>query len=62
MFGPCEMRFPWDQATMGEHVGTLALKDGKGVVTNLRFRDGACRAKSGGKDVRFFGSPYSKCC
>jgi branched-chain amino acid transport system substrate-binding protein len=29
------------QSTMGAYVGTTALKDGKGIMTNYRYIDGA---------------------
>ena len=29
------------QSTMGAYVGTLAIQDGKGIMTNIEYIDGA---------------------
>lgn len=39
--GPIVYRALDHQSTMGAHVGTLAVKDGKGIMTNVRYVDGA---------------------
>ncbi|HWK60749.1 MAG TPA: ABC transporter substrate-binding protein [Eoetvoesiella sp.] len=39
--GPIEFRAIDHQSTMGAYVGTLAKKDGKGIMTNFRYIDGA---------------------
>ena len=43
-FGPIEYRGLDHQATMGAYVGTIAVKDGKGVMTGWRYADGAVYA------------------
>lgn len=43
-FGPIEYRALDHQATMGAYVGTIAVKDGKGVMTGWRYADGAVYA------------------
>jgi len=40
-FGPITYRALDHQSTMGAYVGQLAVKDGKGTMTNWRFADGA---------------------
>ncbi|BDA86528.1 ABC transporter substrate-binding protein [Aureimonas sp. SA4125] len=40
-FGPIEMRAIDHQSTLGAFVGTTAVKDGKGVMENFSYRDGA---------------------
>jgi branched-chain amino acid transport system substrate-binding protein len=40
-FGPIEWRALDHQSTMGAYVGQLAKKDGKGVMMNWRYADGA---------------------
>lgn len=40
-FGPITYRPADHQSTMGAYLGTLALKEGKGVMTNIRYIDGA---------------------
>lgn len=39
--GPVVYRSLDHQSTMGAYVGTLAVKDGKGIMTNIRYIDGA---------------------
>ncbi|MDR5739286.1 MULTISPECIES: ABC transporter substrate-binding protein [unclassified Caballeronia] len=40
-FGPIVYRRQDNQSTMGAYVGVTALKNGKGVMTNFRYVDGA---------------------
>ncbi|SOE94364.1 amino acid/amide ABC transporter substrate-binding protein, HAAT family [Burkholderia sp. D7] len=40
-FGPITYRAQDNQSTMGAYVGTTALKDGKGIMTNYKYIDGA---------------------
>ncbi|NLC37127.1 MAG: ABC transporter substrate-binding protein [Alcaligenaceae bacterium] len=40
-FGPITYRPQDHQSTMGAYVGTLAVQDGKGVMTDIRYVDGA---------------------
>jgi len=40
-FGPIVYRALDHQSTMGEYVGTLAVKDGKGVMTDFKYVSGA---------------------
>jgi branched-chain amino acid transport system substrate-binding protein len=40
-FGPFEYRASDHQATMGAYVGKIALKDGKGTMSNFKYVDGA---------------------
>jgi len=40
-FGPITYRPQDHQSTMGAYVGKLAVKDGKGVMTDIRYVDGA---------------------
>ena len=40
-FGPAQFRPIDQQSTMGAYVGKLALRDGKGVMTDWRYADGA---------------------
>jgi branched-chain amino acid transport system substrate-binding protein len=40
-FGPVEFRAIDHQATMGAFVGKTALKDGKGVMVDWHYADGA---------------------
>lgn len=40
-FGPIRYRVQDHQSTMGAYVGRTALKDGKGVMTNFAYVDGA---------------------
>ena len=40
-FGPVTYRAIDHQSTMGAYVGRLALKDGKGVMVDWSFADGA---------------------
>lgn len=40
-FGPIVYRAIDHQSTMGAYVGTLAVKDGKGVMTDFKYVDGA---------------------
>lgn len=40
-FGPIIYRGIDHQSTMGAYVGTLALKDGKGIMTDFKYVDGA---------------------
>jgi branched-chain amino acid transport system substrate-binding protein len=40
-FGPFEYRAIDHQATMGAYVGQIALKNGKGTMSNFRYVDGA---------------------
>ena len=40
-FGPIEWRALDHQSTMGAYVGQLAKRDGKGVMVNWRYADGA---------------------
>ena len=40
-FGPISYRGIDHQSTMGAYVGRLALQDGKGVMTDIRYVDGA---------------------
>jgi branched-chain amino acid transport system substrate-binding protein len=41
VFGPIEFRAIDHQSTMGAFVGTIALKDGLGVMSHWSYRDGA---------------------
>lgn len=41
VFGPAEIRAIDHQATMGAYVGETAVKDGKAVMVNSRYEDGA---------------------
>ena len=45
-FGPIEYRALDHQATMGAYVGTIAVKDDKGVMSGWRYADGAVYAPS----------------
>jgi len=40
-FGPFEYRASDHQATVGAYVGQIALKDGKGTMSNFKYVDGA---------------------
>ncbi len=40
-FGPITYRAQDHQSTMGAYVGTTAVKDGKGVMVDFRYEDGA---------------------
>ena len=40
-FGPIQWRPVDNQSTMGAYVGQLARKDGKGVMVNWHYADGA---------------------
>jgi len=40
-FGPITYRPIDHQSTMGAYVGKLAVKDGKGIMTDIRYIDGA---------------------
>lgn len=40
-FGPITYRAIDHQSTMGGYVGTIALKDGKGIMTNIHYVNGA---------------------
>lgn len=40
-FGPIKYREIDHQSTMGAYVGKLAVKDGKGIMTDIRYIDGA---------------------
>jgi hypothetical protein len=40
-FGPIRYRAIDHQSTMGAYVGRLAIKDGKGVMVDARYADGA---------------------
>jgi branched-chain amino acid transport system substrate-binding protein len=40
-FGPIVYRGIDHQSTMGAYVGTLAVKDGKGIMTDFKYVDGA---------------------
>src|SRR5690606_27325715 len=40
-FGRIMYRATDHQSTMGAYVGTLAIKDGKGIMTNFEYVDGA---------------------
>jgi branched-chain amino acid transport system substrate-binding protein len=40
-FGPFEYRASDHQATMGAYVGKIALKDGKGTMSDFKYVDGA---------------------
>ncbi|MFA7667879.1 MAG: ABC transporter substrate-binding protein [Burkholderiaceae bacterium] len=40
-FGPITYRSQDHQSTMGAYVGTLAVREGKGVMTDIRYVDGA---------------------
>ena len=40
-FGPITYRPEDHQSTMGAYVGTLAIEDGKGVMTDIQYVDGA---------------------
>jgi branched-chain amino acid transport system substrate-binding protein len=40
-FGPFEFRAIDHQATMGAYVGKIALKDGKGTMSDVKYVDGA---------------------
>src|SRR4249919_1508547 len=40
-FGPFEFRASDHQATVGAYVGQIALKDGKGTMSNFKYVDGA---------------------
>lgn len=40
-FGPIEYRAIDHQSTMGAYVGKLAKKDGKGIMTDIRYIDGS---------------------
>ncbi|MYN13284.1 ABC transporter substrate-binding protein [Pusillimonas sp. TS35] len=40
-FGPVTYRGLDHQSTMGAYVGTLAVKDGKGIMTDIKYVDGA---------------------
>jgi branched-chain amino acid transport system substrate-binding protein len=40
-FGPFEYRANDHQATMGAYVGKIALKDGKGTMSDFKYVDGA---------------------
>src|SRR5690606_8369847 len=40
-FGPITYRHQDHQSTMGAYVGTLDVRDGKGVMTDVRYVDGA---------------------
>ncbi len=39
-FGPFEYRASDHQATMGAYVGKIALKDGKGTMSDFKYVDG----------------------
>jgi len=39
--GPFEFRAIDHQATMGAYVGKIALKDGKGTMSDFKYVDGA---------------------
>ncbi|AUL14934.1 ABC transporter substrate-binding protein [Bordetella bronchiseptica] len=45
-FGPIEYRTLDNQSTMGAYVGKLASKDGKGVMVDFRYVDGAAAQPS----------------
>src|SRR5690606_13731614 len=40
-FGRNKYRPKDDQSTMGAYIGSLAVRDGKGVMTDIRYIDGA---------------------
>ena len=40
-FGPVEFRASDHQSTLGAYVGKTAVKDGKGVMVDWRYADGA---------------------
>lgn len=40
-FGPIQYRPQDHQSTMGAYVGSLAIREGKGVMTDIRYVDGA---------------------
>jgi branched-chain amino acid transport system substrate-binding protein len=40
-FGPIVYRSIDHQSTMGAYVGTLAVKDGKGIMTDFKYVDGS---------------------
>ncbi len=40
-FGPVTFRAVDHQSTLGAYVGTIALEDGKGVMRDWSYRDGA---------------------
>jgi branched-chain amino acid transport system substrate-binding protein len=40
-FGPFEYRASDQQATMGAYVGKIALKNGKGTMSDFKYVDGA---------------------
>ncbi|MFA5522013.1 MAG: ABC transporter substrate-binding protein [Castellaniella sp.] len=40
-FGPIEYRGQDNQSTMGAYVGRLAVRDGQGVMVDIRYADGA---------------------
>jgi branched-chain amino acid transport system substrate-binding protein len=50
-FGPVTWRAIDQQSTMGAYVGQLGLKDGKGVMVNWRYADGA-RYQPSDQEVR----------
>ncbi|WP_154400679.1 ABC transporter substrate-binding protein, partial [Bordetella pertussis] len=50
-FGPIEYRTLDNQSTMGAYVGKLASKDGKGVMVDFRYVDGAA-AQPSDEEVR----------
>jgi branched-chain amino acid transport system substrate-binding protein len=50
-FGPIVYRALDHQSTMGEYVGTLALKDGKGVMTDFHYVSGE-QVQASDADVR----------
>ena len=39
-FGPITYRTQDQQSTQGAYVGVLAKKDGKGIMTDIRYADG----------------------
>ena len=50
-FGPIVWRAIDQQSTMGAYVGQLARKDGKGVMVNWRYADGAA-FQPGDEEIR----------
>ncbi len=50
-FGPVEWRAIDHQSTMGAYVGQLSRKDGKGIMVNWRYADGA-RFQPSNEEVR----------
>ncbi|QEI05542.1 ABC transporter substrate-binding protein [Pigmentiphaga aceris] len=55
-FGPIEYRAIDNQSTMGAYVGKLASKDGKGVMVDFRYVDGA-KVQPSDEEIRKLRKP-----